>query len=854
MKNLSIILLLLLSPFSLYSQQSIEEEMEIELLPGESYSDAFIRFLNLADGEDPAAMRSLGEFFYYGKGVEKSLTRAFNWYKKAAELGDPIAQRSLGYAYYAGEGTEEDLDKAVFWYNKAIEGGDLRAFRGLAFCYLEENYPEMSYEKAAQLFEKAIENGDKKSYYVLAVMYFNGMGVPESIEKGLEILKRGDEAGDFLATNYLADIYYDGLYGEQSYDKAFELYQKSAEQGYSLAQYSLGLMYEQGLGTDQSIEKAIELYRKASDKDLPGASNRLAVLYQYGIGVEQSDEKALEYYEKAGAQGHSEALNSLGYSYAMGRGVERSMEKANEYYFKAAEKGNVYSQYNLGLNYYNGEGVPQSYEKSFEYFKQSADSGYVPAMYELAQLYSMGIGVEKSSEKALEYLKKGADNGSQESMTNLGKLYFNGEGVPQSYSEAFLWFTRAAEQGDPVAMTNLGIMYENGYGVNKSIEKAKNWFVQSADGGYEKAIEYLQRIGYDYNGEKNSNAVPLYTLTAVASGVTTEKSEEPKITLLSGTQPVTSPKYTLLASVKSPSKVEKYNVKVNGTIERGFSIVEDDGFDFTIEKNITLAQGENEIEVEVVNKDGYTSSMSYLLNYIPKVALESKQKRIALIIGNGSYTDAASRLKNPVNDVNDLAAKLERLNFEVIKVNDQSKQGMEQAIHTFGEKAKDFDVAMFYYAGHGIGSKGMNFLVPVDANMPDESFVPYACVNTNLILDQIEAAGCQMKIVVLDACRNNPFARSWHRGIGDRGLANTLAPSGTFLFYSTEPGEVAADGSSNDRNSPFAEAFLKTLDIPGLNIYEFYQEVLEYVADKTNERQKPWHSGNPRGKFYFNEK
>ena len=109
-----------------------------------------------------------------------------------------------------------------------------------------------------------------------------------------------------------------------------------------------------------------------------------------------------------------------------------------------------------------------------------------------------------------------------------------------------------------------------------------------------------------------------------------------------------------------------------------------------------------------------------------------------------------------------------------------------------------------------------------------------------------------MKIVILDACRNNPFARSWHRSAGGGGLAIMNAPKGTFIAYSTAPGDVALDGGEGQRNSPYTAALLKTFDQKGLSITDFFQEVLERVATTTNERQTPWTSNSFRGKFVFN--
>ena len=207
-----------------------------------------------------------------------------------------------------------------------------------------------------------------------------------------------------------------------------------------------------------------------------------------------------------------------------------------------------------------------------------------------------------------------------------------------------------------------------------------------------------------------------------------------------------------------------------------------------------------------------------------------------------------------MNDATDIAAKLQSLGFTVVRSLDQTKEGMELAIADFAAKASYSDVALFYYAGHGISSKGSNYLVPVDANLPQEVNVPYRCTNANMVLDQMEEAHCKMKIVILDACRNNPFARGWKRSVAENGLAMMQAPKGTFIAYSTAPGDVAQDGKPTDHNSPYTAALLKVLDMPNLELETVFKKVLQIVSDATNDQQNPWTSGSFKGEFIFNKK
>lgn len=184
----------------------------------------------------------------------------------------------------------------------------------------------------------------------------------------------------------------------------------------------------------------------------------------------------------------------------------------------------------------------------------------------------------------------------------------------------------------------------------------------------------------------------------------------------------------------------------------------------------------------IVSLFAITFSLYYLPTYAQDLrgaGVKSKtdsQARTALIIGNGSYTDAP--LKNPLNDATDMAAALKTLGFEVLSYTNLDQNGMKKAIRDFGAKLRTKGgVGLFYYAGHGVQVKGANYLIPVSAQVNTEEEVEYESVEVGLVLAQMESANNNMNIVILDACRNNPFARSFRSA--DKGLASIDAPSGT---------------------------------------------------------------------------
>lgn len=223
--------------------------------------------------------------------------------------------------------------------------------------------------------------------------------------------------------------------------------------------------------------------------------------------------------------------------------------------------------------------------------------------------------------------------------------------------------------------------------------------------------------------------------------------------------------------------------------------------------------------------------------------------RYALVIGNGSYADQP--LANPVNDANLMAETLQTLGFTVFKHTNLSQKGMRRAIRDFGDelaKAGDDAISLIFYAGHGLQVKGQNFLVPVDANIQAERDVSVEAVSADAMLDMLAFSDTSLNIVILDACRNNPYQRGF-RSTAGRGLARMDAPSGTILAYATAPGQIAADGDG--RNSPYTRALVRSMNQPNAPIEEVFKRVRIEVMDRSNGQQVPWESSSLTGDFYF---
>ncbi|WP_249132897.1 MULTISPECIES: caspase family protein [unclassified Bradyrhizobium] len=227
------------------------------------------------------------------------------------------------------------------------------------------------------------------------------------------------------------------------------------------------------------------------------------------------------------------------------------------------------------------------------------------------------------------------------------------------------------------------------------------------------------------------------------------------------------------------------------------------------------------------------------------------EKRIALVVGNSAYQNVP-RLDNPRNDAALMANTLAGLGFTLVGGRaqlDLDKSAMDTAVQNFGRQVQGADVALFYYAGHGVQVSGSNYLVPVGANPTREADVDFQMVDVNLVLRQMQGSGTRLNMVILDACRNNPFGARGLRA-SDGGLAQMRAPEGTLISYATQPGNVAQDGTGG--NSPYTKALAATIKQSGLDIFQTFNQVGLAVKRETGGTQQPWVSSSPiDGTFYF---
>jgi len=226
----------------------------------------------------------------------------------------------------------------------------------------------------------------------------------------------------------------------------------------------------------------------------------------------------------------------------------------------------------------------------------------------------------------------------------------------------------------------------------------------------------------------------------------------------------------------------------------------------------------------------------------------SAEKRTALVIGNGAYKSAP--LANAVNDATDMKTLLEKLQFEVIFRPDADKGTMLKAMEQFNKKLKRSDVGLFYFAGHGMQINGENYLIPVRTHITSEIDVEYAALAAGRVLGKMKDTATRVNIIILDACRDNPFKRSFRTT--SKGLAQMNAPTGSIIAYATAPGDVAADG--NGRNGLYTSQLMKHIQTPGISIERVFKLTRNDViqsAEKMGFKQVPWEASSMTGDFYF---
>jgi hypothetical protein len=248
-------------------------------------------------------------------------------------------------------------------------------------------------------------------------------------------------------------------------------------------------------------------------------------------------------------------------------------------------------------------------------------------------------------------------------------------------------------------------------------------------------------------------------------------------------------------------------------------------------------QAETEEQLRIAQQSTPTSSQI--------APTQATGRRIALVVGNANYK--VRPLRNPRNDADDMSRSLRTSGFEVIDLRDASLQQMRTGVRQFGDRLLNNDVGLVYYSGHGVEVKGRNYFIPVNADVMREDEIADQGLDVSLILEKMNTAGKGVNILIVDACRDDPFGRSFRSS--SRGLAQMDAPKGTIIAYATSPGKVASDGEG--RNSPYTKNLVRAMQQPNKPIEQVFKEVRRAVQDETKNQQTPWENTSLSGDFYF---
>ncbi len=239
--------------------------------------------------------------------------------------------------------------------------------------------------------------------------------------------------------------------------------------------------------------------------------------------------------------------------------------------------------------------------------------------------------------------------------------------------------------------------------------------------------------------------------------------------------------------------------------------------------------------------------MMAALLLLPVAPSFATAKRLALVIGNNAYTDGV--LRNPINDARAMTATLTDLGFEVQKLENADRGTMQRAVLEFGRKLNENTVGLFYFAGHGMQVRGSNYLIPVKASIQSEDEIEVEGMDVAYVLARMATAKNQFNIVILDACRNNPFQRSFRSA--NNGLAAISAPTGTLIAYATAPGSVASDGDT--ANGVYTAELVQAIKQPGITMEEAFKRARGGVIARTQGKQTPWESSSVVGNFMFRD-
>jgi TPR repeat protein len=595
-----------------------------------------------------------------------------------------------------------------------------------------------------------------------------------------------------------------------NFDGAFKQYSAAHAKGNVNATVNLGAFYLTGRGVAEDEAESVRLMRIAADQGHQVGAYNLGGDYEAGRGgLAKDDVQALRLYRIAASQGFPAANNAVGIYYESGRGgVAKDDNQAVQYYKRAVDQGFAAGQFNLARFNESGRGgLAKDEVEALRLYRLAASQNLAQAQNAMGNYLHNGRGgLPRDDVEAARMYKLASDQGAAAGQANLAFFCESGSGgLARNDTEALRLYKLAADKNYAAAQSNIGRFYETARGgLTKDEATAARYYKLAADQGYAAAQFNLGRFAESGRGglpQDNNEASRLYKLAADQGYQPAQKAlQQLNARLAQNTSRDTAPTPPVTPAPSIPTA-----------------------------KQVPP----------------------------PAAPAPRSEKRIALVIGNGAY-QSVPVLNNTKNDAKGIADSFRAVGFNVVQlVSDAGRSALIAALSDFERQADNADWAAVYYAGHGMEVDGVNYLVPIDAKLRDDRDVQDEAISVNRVLDAI-ANTRKLRLVMLDACRDNPFMTTMHRSIASRSISRGLAaiePVGaTLVVFAAKDGQTASDGAGD--HSPFTGSLIKRMQEPGVEINKLFRLVTGDVLKATENQQRPFVYGSLPGEedYFFKPK
>lgn len=785
-------------------------------VPHEAYTKrtSLKKLIKQAHKGDIDAQFQLGHDYYWGLATKDGLRdfkTARMWLAMAAANGHGESLAYLGRIYKYGRGVKRDLAMAQSYYNQSKENGFNEAYYDLGLMLIEEGYPQKDIQKGLDYILQAAEGGSPLAQMNMSKYYLFGDYLKKDFKKSLYWAEQGLKNGSKKCYGIAGYICIEHLAADNNADqKGVEYIKKGASIGDDFSQYCLAHLYNLGIcGIEKDSLKCIYWLRQSADNDNMQSQYELGnLLYEGGVSRNDSLE-ALKYIMKSADNGNDKAQNLLGCMYHNGYQMPADQEKAYNWFNKSASQGNMVALKNVGLYYANGwGGIKRDIYMAYKYYGEALQLGADNVDSNISKL------VQKGSKDAQEKYSKGV------------KLYNDivNKKVDRSSMNINLMFDllkQSAEEGNAYAQYEVGMKYRDGIGVPKDTKEAFNWFKKAVDNGNTTAICPLAYMYYkgEATPQNHDMAFYLYHLDAMMG----DKTDQFNTAL-----------YYNYGWGNIKKDINKAKEWLKKSADQGY------------EKAIKMLK-------ELEESNGTIKSSDIIIDEGNETKKSNSMKRIALVVGNQKYK--SNPLRNAVNDAEALKRKLSLLGFDDIRIlRNATKFSLDTCVTNFAYDASKYDAAVFFYSGHGVQIDNENYLLPVDVNLDSDRYAADMCTKLSDIFNKMEKSGCPIKIVMIDACRSNPFKSQTKTKGKIRGFADiSYIPDEMFISFSAMPGQLASDGLPGDKNSPYIRAILEVLGQPSLDVDQVFKKVGSLVEQYTGHNQKPHRQATLNNhEFYFN--